>query len=64
MIFFRMPQLKAHTSFLASISQPVYSPTIRFNYPAEKYDVKMYPFSIIPWKQALSRRSSALVIAI
>ena len=44
MIFFRMPQLKAHTSFLASISQPVYSPTIRFNYPAEKYDVKMYPF--------------------
>lgn len=44
MISFRMPQLKAHTSFLASISQPVYSPTIRFNYPAEKYDVKMYPF--------------------
>ena len=43
-LFFRMPQIKAHTSFLASISQPVYSPTIRFNYPAEKYDVKMYPF--------------------
>lgn len=43
-LFFRMPQIKAHTSFLASVSQPVYSSTIRFNYPAEKYDVKMYPF--------------------
>lgn len=41
---FRMPQLKTHTSFLASISQPTYNPTIRLSYPEEKYDIKLFPF--------------------
>lgn len=41
---FRMPQLKTNTSFLASISQPTYNPTIRLSYPEDKYNVKIFPF--------------------
>ena len=43
-IYFHMPQLKAHTSFLASISQPTYSPIIRLSYPEEKYNITNYLF--------------------
>lgn len=43
-LYFHMPQLKQHTSFLASISQPTYSPIIRLSYPEEKYEVKNFLF--------------------
>lgn len=43
-LFFQMPQLKKNSSFLASISQPTYSPEIHLSYSAKKYDVKMFPF--------------------
>ena len=43
-LYFHMPQLKQNTSFLASITQPTYSPIIRLSYPEEKYDIKNYLF--------------------
>ena len=43
-LYFHMPLLKQNASFLASISQPTYSPIIRLSYPEEKYDVKNFLF--------------------
>lgn len=43
-LYFHMPQLKQLTSFLASISQPTYSPIIRLSYPEEEYEVKNFLF--------------------
>lgn len=43
-LYFHMPQLKKHASFLASISQPTYSPIIRLSYPEENYEVKNFLF--------------------
>lgn len=63
-LFFRMPQIKANTSFLASISQPVYSPTIRLIILLKNMMLKCIFSSIIPLKQALSRQNSESEIAI
>ena len=63
-LFFRMPQIKANTSFLASISQPVYSPTIRLIILLKNMMLKCILSSIIPLKQALSRQNSESEIAI
>ena len=43
-LYFRVPQFKSHSAFLASISQPTYSPTIRISYPENKYEVRNFLF--------------------
>ncbi|MBR4943610.1 MAG: toll/interleukin-1 receptor domain-containing protein [Clostridia bacterium] len=41
---FRIPQRDGDGFFFASISEPTYSPFIRFSYPEDAYDVTMIPF--------------------
>lgn len=43
-IRFRIPQRDGDGFFFASISEPTYSPFIRFSYPEDIYDVTMIPF--------------------
>ena len=43
-IRFRIPQKNADGYFFASISEPTYSPFIRFSYPEDEFDVTMIPF--------------------
>ena len=43
-IRFRIPQKSQDGYFFASISEPTYSPFIRFNYPEDSFDVTMIPF--------------------
>lgn len=43
-IRFRIPQKQGDGYFFASISEPTYSPFIRFSYPEDEYDVTMIPF--------------------
>lgn len=43
-IRFRIPQKNGDGYFFASISEPTYSPFIRFSYPEEEYDLTMIPF--------------------
>lgn len=41
---FVMPQLRSKMDFLVSISEPTYSPYIKFDYPEDIVDVEMFPF--------------------
>jgi len=43
-IRFRIPQKMGDGYFFASISEPTYSPFIRFDYPEDVFDVTMIPF--------------------
>lgn len=43
-IRFRIPQKSQDGYFFASISEPTFSPFIRFNYPEDLFDVTMIPF--------------------
>ncbi len=43
-IRFKIPQKKGDTYFFASINEPTYSPSVRFTYPEEDFDVMMIPF--------------------
>lgn len=41
---FCIPQMKGHTTFLASITEPTFGANIRFSYPRNLYKVTMFPF--------------------
>lgn len=43
-IAFSMPQLKKNATFLVSITEPTFSPSISLSYPRQSYEVVMYPF--------------------
>jgi hypothetical protein len=43
-IRFRIPQRDGDGYFFASISEPTYSPFIRFSYPEDSYEMTMIPF--------------------
>ncbi len=43
-VMFNMPQLKGHSEFLVSISEPTYSPMIQLSYPESSMSVTMFPF--------------------
>lgn len=43
-VMFNMPQLKGHSEFLVSISEPTFSPMIQLSYPENSMRVTMFPF--------------------
>ena len=43
-IRFRIPQRDGDGYFFASISEPTYSPFVRFSYPEDAYELTMIPF--------------------
>lgn len=43
-IRFRIPQRDSDGYFFASISEPTYSPFVRFSYPEDAYELTMIPF--------------------